>query len=162
MPAGQPAYVPLANITLSSNASTVTFSNISQLYRDLVLVSVNDIVTTNSQPGVRFNGDTANNYTNLLARGDGSAKYSAAFGSSYVYLSDYSFNTAYSVMHIFDYSATDKHKTSLVRSMQNGSFVMMISSRWANTAAITSLTLMRTSSDQFAANSTFALYGVSA
>lgn len=161
MPAGVPAIVPLANVTLGADASSVTFSNISQSYRDLILVSVNNPLNFNSQPGVRFNGDSANNYTNVIAAGDGASATSGAFGSSYAYLSNFSSNRASSVMHILDYSVTDKHKTVIASTAQMNTFVTMIAARWANTAAITSVTLMRSSSDSFLTGSSFALYGVS-
>jgi len=56
MPAGVSAYVPLANLTLGSSAASVTFSSISQAYKDLVLV----IEATTSALDVaiiRFNSD---------------------------------------------------------------------------------------------------------
>jgi hypothetical protein len=38
MPAGVPAMVALANVTLGSTASSITFSSISGSYRDLFCV----------------------------------------------------------------------------------------------------------------------------
>jgi hypothetical protein len=154
------ALVALANVTLGANASTVTFSSIAGTYRDLILVTVNNPVNTGSQPGIRFNGDTGSNYTYGAALGNGSSTSSYWFGEFYIGLNDFNADTARSITHIMDYAATDKHKSVIIKSDQNGANVTMIAGRWANTAAITSITCMRSSSDLFAAGSTFALYGV--
>jgi len=57
-----------------------------------------------------------------------------------------------------DYSATDKNKAALTRSGAAAQVTVMLSTRWANTVAITSLTVVPQTSS-FAAGSTFNLYG---
>ena len=153
-----PTYTPLANITLGSTAASVTFSSISQAYRDLVLVYSG---TTSAVAGViaRANGDSGNNYPLVRMIGNSSGTFSSATTTSYfpmVFSGDP--QTAFCVLQIMDYSATDKHKSALTRTTHTSqSVVEALASRWANTAAITSLAV---SGGTFNVGSTFALYGI--
>lgn len=158
------ALVPLANVTLSSSASSVTFSSISGLYRDLMLVSKWGAVSGSGSMFIYFNGNTSN-YSNvsMAASGSGTSttNYGAnAFGFIYAPL-EYSANNALVTTHILDYSATDKQKTTISRSSDSGLSVELIAGRWANTAAVTSITIAG-GGITFAANSSFMLYGISA
>ena len=67
-----------------------------------------------------------------------------------------------SIAQIMDYSATDKHKTVLVRGNYDqpsvGRFVEAQASRWANTAAINSIAVSSTSN--LGVGSRIDLYGV--
>jgi hypothetical protein len=58
-----------------------------------------------------------------------------------------------------DYSATDKHKTVLTRNNITDNNVTAIASRWANTAAITSVTVLSPSST-ITSGSTISLYAI--
>jgi hypothetical protein len=64
------------------------------------------------------------------------------------------------IVQIMDYSATDKHKTSLARSNRADSGVDASAIRWANTAAINSITLLQTNGRTLEAGATIALYGI--
>ena len=163
-----PTYTPLANITLGSSAASVTFSSISQAYRDLVLVIVGrSSVTTSASDDTKLNFNTGGLYPMVNMSGDGtSATTSSASGPSTMDFgplsTSYSGNTANSqvVMNIMDYSATDKHKTVLIRH-DNKLRTTAEVSRWNQTAAITSILLDLTDGN-FVVGSTFALYGVAA
>jgi hypothetical protein len=74
-----------------------------------------------------------------------------------VFTSDRSITTT----QIMDYSATDKHKTLLVRwdTLRSGSVVLAQANRWANTAAITSVTVLQ-DSGTISAGSRIDLYGI--
>jgi hypothetical protein len=63
------------------------------------------------------------------------------------------------ILQVMDYSATDKHKTSLVRSGESVDGTEAWVSRWPSTSAINSI-LLYTGSNSFTAGSTFALYGI--
>lgn len=162
------ALVPLANLTLTGNQTTVTFSSISQSYRDLLLVSQLVMPTDNGNSFYyRFNGDSGTNYSWVQMRGDGSSIFSNAATTQAQIASAGSISTVptSAIFSVLDYSATDKHKTALLRANVMWSAdpnVMAVVGRWANTAAITSLTIILTGATGFAAGSTFALYGVSA
>lgn len=168
MPAGVSAWTPLANITLSGSASTVTFSSISGSYRDLVVVSFINTATGSGYFRIRFNSDTGNNYNRVNASGDGAGSLSsyATTSANGLTLAEYALMGAsyrpQFITHILDYSATDKHKTVISRGDNAATGTEMICGRWANTAAITTIQLLDQSGNSFAAGSTFALYGVSA
>lgn len=161
------AWTPLANLTLGSTASTVTFSSIVGTYRDLRVVIVGGI-SSGSAAFWRINGDTGSNYSFVIAEGDGSSTSSGSGTGSLNY-----FNSAFSLwsyggnpmaqvyLDIMDYSATDKHKTTLQRVGNSGTQTNMAARRWASTSAVTSLTFS-VSGDTWTAGTTFALYGVSA
>jgi hypothetical protein len=156
-----PTYTPLATVTLGSSASSVTFSSIPATYRDLILVFAGTR-TGNNNVQYRFNSDTGTNYSTVIAAGNGSGTTSSAeslsflFSTSYTLQTDTQLNT---ILQVMDYSATDKHKTTLLRFAQAGSGVSMAAGRWANTAAITSVQIY-TGNNDFGFGSTFSLYGV--
>ena len=165
MPAGVSAYIPLANLTLSSAATSVTFASISQIYGSLVIVR-SGADTGNADHLIRINGDTGANYSAVLAEANGSAS-NGAVQSNLTYLPtiwNYYFgsNTVnMTFLSIEDYSAVDKHKSIIMRQDNSANGVQLLAGRWASLSAVTSVTLYN-SSNQFAAGSTFALYGVSA
>jgi hypothetical protein len=65
------------------------------------------------------------------------------------------------ILQIMDYSATDKHKTALLRESENQiTTVLAEAQRWANTNAITTLTVVPQTGPNLASGSTFSLYGV--
>jgi hypothetical protein len=60
-----------------------------------------------------------------------------------------------------DYSATDKHKTVISRFGSAARETQATASRWANTAALTSINFFQESGGvTFSTGSTFSLYGV--
>jgi hypothetical protein len=64
-------------------------------------------------------------------------------------------------IHFFDYARTDKHKTILARADVSSLATEATASRWAQTAAITSIAMtLNPGTSSFATGSTFALYGV--
>jgi hypothetical protein len=166
MPAGVSAYTALANVTLGSSAATVTFSSITQVHRDLVLV-VSDLKgSTLIDIRMRFNSDTGSNYSYVFAYGDGSSAGSGAFNPDNQMSLNFTTYASTTVVHnsrvnIMDYSATDKHKTVVGRADGASTATEMYAQRWASTSAITSLSVYA-SSGTFSSGSTFALYGVSA
>jgi hypothetical protein len=160
-----PTYTPLATVTLASATGTVTFSNIPATYRDLILVLNYTSTAGNTFGGsLRFNGDTGSNYSDVYMLGDGSSASSgtdAGTKQDIAFVSNVRGNT---IVNIMDYSATDKHKTSLARFNTSNVYAIARAYRWANTAAITSMTIFNSSSsvpsETFSVGSTFNLYGV--
>ncbi len=72
----------------------------------------------------------------------------------------YGSNLSDAIAQIMDYSATDKHKTVLVRVGNVGnSEVGANAGRWASTAAITSVRVAP-NDGTFSSGSTFNLYGI--
>jgi hypothetical protein len=164
-----PTYIPMATVTLTSSASSVTFSNIPATYRDLILI-VNGSPSDNSYPAIvsRLNADTGANYSRVRMAGDGSGTgSSSATGQTSLDLaSNFGAGSSSSGRFILsaqlmDYSATDKHKTVLTRSGTSLDGVEAIAGRWANTGAVTSWVITITSG-AFATGTTFGLYGIGA
>lgn len=169
-------YIALANFTVSGTApSTLTFSSIPATYRDLVLVANFQMSGTNSATRLRLNGDTGANYSGVWMVGitntvgglnpgghsssetgeSGARVFGAANGPVNLF-------TNIGMIYIMDYSATDKHKTILSRygSASTNRDVQATASRWANTNAVTSITLYDVSSQTYQAGSTFTLFGI--
>jgi hypothetical protein len=169
MPAGVSAYTALANVTLGSAVLSVTFSSINQGFRDLVVViSGRETATSgNNNSYLRFNTDSGSNYSMVRMSGSGSGSgdsdtVSGVTVAGWAFIENSSTSNFTPIIYnIMDYSATDKHKTVLGRGAGASNFVSATASRWANTAAITSVEV-RTSTTSFVAGSTISLYGVSA
>jgi hypothetical protein len=156
-----PTYTPLATVTLGSSAASVTFSSIPAIYRDLILIVNGSSTTSQANLAIRYNSDSGSNYSYVEMYGNGSSAVSTSSTLSYAYSGNLFTNLVMGVVQVMDYSATDKHKTLLSRSSAPSNQVAAIASRWANTAAITSLQVLALdSTNNFASGSTFSLYGV--
>jgi hypothetical protein len=157
-----PTYIPLATVTLGSSASSVTFSSIPATYRDLVLVYNGTNNSSTSGMLLRLNADSGNNYNDVIMANNGNTPTSATQSSTSN--ANIFFGTTVRTLGIaqfMDYSATDKHKAVLIRDNAEGSVVRATAIRWANTAAITSIQVLR-SDTTIATGATFNLYGISA
>jgi hypothetical protein len=134
------------------------------------LILLTQIRTTRSATSdggfVRANSDSGANYTRvgMYGTGSGTGSFTGTETGFYLQLTG---STATSgvfdmnILQIMDYSATDKHKTALLRESENQvSTVLAEAQRWANTAAITSLTIVPQVGPNFTSGSTFALYGI--
>jgi hypothetical protein len=182
--AGNAAYNPsfesISTVTVGSGGSaTITFSSIPATYSHLQIRGITRS-TNGSTNGiniyVRFNSDTASNYSwHLLdtyqgasaaveAAGSASTSYALAGIMPNSALLSNMFNAT--VIDILDYANTNKYKTT--RSLSgydfNGatigySYMGLYSGNWRSTSAVTSITLLGASND-FAEYSQFALYGI--
>jgi hypothetical protein len=155
----------LASITLQEASASVTFSGIPQNYRDLILVFDGTATASASSLRVEVNGDTASNYSFVRAGGNGSSTFSSSVTAAYLPLvwSNQELGTTRSnaILQAMDYSATDRHKTFLLRENNNntsGTAVVMYGLRWANTTAINQLRIF-VAANSITAGSTFNLYG---
>lgn len=160
MPAGR-TYTPIARTTLSTAASTVTFSSISGSYTDLVLV-INSKTSSNVDIYYRLNSDTGSNYSDTRLYGNGSvagsdrntSQTSARFGTT---------NTEFGtiVLNLQNYSNSNTYKTSISRAGEVNWGTVTHASSWRSTAAVTSVQVL-TGSGTFSIGSTFTLYGIAA
>jgi hypothetical protein len=158
-------YEKIASTTLGSSAGTITFSSIAATYTDLRLVLVG---TTDSDAVVRlrFNSDTASNYSNTFLYGDGAnAASSRSTSQTFANLSfgaDFrSAQPGFISTDIFSYAGST-FKTLLSNECLdlNGSGTVNPSvSLYRSTAAITTITLS-TSTSTFAAGFTATIYGI--
>jgi len=154
------SYTALANITTTSTVSSITFSSISQAYRDLVVVmyfshsgSAGGRIRLNSDSGTYEQVWLQNNNTDLrgeLYSIDGlESGFQNVSGTRY-----------FAKLEVMDYSQTNKRKSLLLRaSSQDPSETIIRSGIWHNTAAVNSITIPSAGST-FQVGSTFALYGI--
>lgn len=150
----------LANITLQSISSEITFSGIPATYRDLVLVmrpigsgSANDSLY------LKFNGSTSD-FTWVQMYGNGSSTGSNTGTSGRI--TNYFNSTARpytSLVRLVDYSSTDKHKSYISRFGADDAGVGAFAGRWAQTTAVNSISIY-SYAGTFAIGSSFSLYGV--
>lgn len=167
-------YTPIQSYTLGSPQSSVTFSSIPSTYTDLIIIaSIKADSTTVATPSLRFNGDTATNYSGtwLYGIGSGSGSSSRASNATYIYTGDYaagieSTNPSTIISHIMNYANTTTFKTVLSRHNQvnssdgeTGATVGL----WRKTPeAINTILYTSTNGANYATGSTFTLYGIQA
>lgn len=167
------SFESIATVTVGSGgAAEIEFTSIGTNWTHLQIRCITRSETTASYLRIRFNGDTSiNNYTLHQLYGDGSSAgaYGEAGGGGSggdVILQTLSTSTANAyaaaIVDILDYRNANKYKT--VRSLNgrdmNGSGnVLLNSTVWLSTSAITSIKLSQSSGDinQY---SHFALYGI--
>lgn len=162
-------YTQIASTTLGSSAASVTFSSIPSTYTDLVIVSfaANTAVNANGM-GIRFNSDTATNYSKTYLYGDGTSAVSGR-GTSQTNISisnlpiSSSGAFATTVTNIQNYSNATTYKTVLSRGggANTGNLVIAYVGLWRSTAAISTIDLIN-DSGSFITGSTFNLYGITA
>lgn len=158
-------YTPIASITLSSTATSITFSGIPQTYTDLVLVA-NTIVAsgTGNDVALRFNGDSGSNYSNTYMLGTGSTTISGRNSLTYSdngYLDANSGNPNTRIINIPNYTnaTTFKINTSRASGVNGGQTTAYVNT-WRSNSAITSITVFSSFSLTYAVGTTFNLYGV--
>lgn len=163
------SYNAIGSITLSSAQTTVTFSNIPQIYTDLVVVCslVATSATLQNAPQLRINGDSRNNYSATALNGNGTNAASGRWSNQSVIYADYYGilqNDSIGIMtaHFMNYTSNTSYKTVLIRSGKVNKETTATSGLWRNTAAINSIQLITDSPNTFAAGTTFNLYGVGA
>ena len=161
-------YALIASNTLGSAQATVTFGSIPGTFTDLVLViTALSANTAAYNMKVVLNSDTANNYSNTILYGDGSAAT-----SSRAYLSQPYFRGSYltgptsttyqnAILSFQDYSNATTYKTILTRANNTGQGTEGIVSLWRSTAAITNIDISLVSGS-YNTGSTFFLYVIQA
>jgi hypothetical protein len=158
-------YEPIATTTLATTSTSVTLSSIPSTYTDLRVI-LNIKSTGTSDYGLRgyINGDTGSNYSETNLQGYGSvvsSRLSNETKGSYSFTYGFSNEGALYIFDFFSYAGST-FKTFLVSGStdQNGSGAVERSVQlWRSTSAINSLNFFP-ASDNFAAGSTFTLYGI--
>ena len=161
-------YEPIATTTLSSAASTITFSSIGAGYTDLRLILVCTTSPGGMAPQIRLNSDSGTNYSMTELTGNGaSAASTRQINRNQVdlYYSGIGTSTTIPMMWTVDFFsyAGSTNKTMLITrsSDQNGSGeVMREVSLWRNTAAIDTILLRLSTAGNFATGTTATLYGI--
>jgi hypothetical protein len=176
----------IASYTVSgSSTSTITFSSIPSTYRNLQLRCswlASSATTGGATLQIRINGDTASNYNYLQGlanmsddsvRNTGASTGQTEFKNDTGYLgfttADSTTSFSIDILDIHEYKNTSIKKPILWRQARNKnttshptSRVSITSGHWASTSAITSIEIKvyAPASSNFAADSTFDLYGI--
>lgn len=181
-PASPTAFDSIATVSGTGSSNTVTFSSIPGTYKSLQIRYIGkQTPTTAANLGnilIRFNSDTGTNYVGThYIQGTGSSVGAGLAGTT----SDtkitgnavipnsnaatYTNIFGVGIIDIIDYASTSKNKT--VRSFMgadansagNG-LISLNSGLWMSTSAITSISLICSSTDLWTSTSSFALYGI--
>jgi hypothetical protein len=158
-------YELITTTVLGSTTPSITFnvSSFASTYKHLQIRAASLVNTNATLPFVRFNGDTANNYSLHYIEGNGSNVTSGGGGSNpwmyYGYWGTGSTTSAHAaVVDIVDAFSTTKFKTLRSFNGQAPGLITLYSGNWMNTAAITSITIE--SPNNFVAGSRFSIYGI--
>jgi hypothetical protein len=158
-------YEPIQTYTLGSTAADITFSSIPATYTDLKLVCTY-LTTASGNVRLRFNSDTATNYSGTQLAGLGTSAISDRVTSGtfcYTVGNSTSSSTIPFLLEtdLFSYAGST-NKTCLVSTSAdlNGSgSVERWVDLWRNTAAITTI-LIYPSSGNLDIGTTATLYGI--
>jgi hypothetical protein len=167
------SYESIATTTVGAGGSgTITFSSIPSTFKHLqirVIARGNNADTFDSYY-VRYNGDSADNYTHQSFQGDGSTiTRTTSSTTNAIRGNDITGNTAAAsifgagVLDIIDYSSTVKFKNGKLLGGvdRNGTGMIAFNTGyWRTTAAITSITITPVFGTLFVEYSSFALYGI--
>jgi len=162
-----PTYTAIASITLGSSASSVTFSSLPQEFSDIVFIMY-AATSSNSNNILRFNNDSGSNYFGVYMTGSGGASTAAIGPGPFAQTDSSAFTTTtlgeqMAEGRIFDYSATNKHKTLLVKSSRPEGATDLMAFRYASNSALTSITFQpNNGSYTFLNGSKFEIYGIEA
>lgn len=162
-------YEPIATTTLSSAAASITFSSIAGTYTDLKLVIVG-ASATEGRLLLRFNSDSATNYSYTVIKGDGTTAASHR-GTSQDYWRSYetvfpTTNAGLATVEIFSYAGSTNKTLLYTGAMdKNGSgTITSVVGLWRSTSAITSITCysgnLTTTTYNFNTGTTATLYGI--
>lgn len=159
--AGGSTYQAIATTTLTSTATSYSFSSISGSYTDLRLI-VNGTIPGGGDLKVVFNSDTASNYSWSQMSGDGASTYSSR-GSNFAAILSYTATTSLFVgtMDLLNYSNATTYKTTLSRGNQADGRTMAYVNCWRSTSAINSLAISHAAGN-LQTGTTLTLYGIKA
>jgi hypothetical protein len=168
-------YTLIASNTLSTSASSITFSSIPATYTDLVLrLSARGDRAVGSASGVyiTINGITTSTYSYRSLYGNGTSAASdnsgsvapSAWGAFLIDQATSTANTFGNSEIYFPNYAGSSNKSMSIDSVyeQNGTdaYAYFTAGLWSNTAAITSVKLEVNSGTNFVQYSNFYLYGI--
>lgn len=165
----------ISSTTLTTSAASVTFSSIPATYTDLVLkMSMRaDTAAGFERLQIRFNGDTATNYSTIdVYSTPGQVLSETNANKTYFYIQQAINSTAQTAntfanaeLYIPSYQASQNKPAGFFGVAENNSaslnaaFININSDLWRNTSAITSLNAS-IGSGNFVSGSSFYLYGI--
>lgn len=160
----------------AGGTGSITFSSIPAGYKHLQLRFIARTDASGAvfdTVGMRFNSDSAANYSYHVLGGDGASAFAGGYPNESVIQLNWCAMGASTAANIFgigvvdilDYADTNKFKT--VRALnghdRNGAGILYLTSgNWRSTSAITSITLDQYTGPNYVQYSHFALYGIKA
>jgi hypothetical protein len=170
------AYELISTTVLGTATSSVTFSSLgdyASTYKHLqmrAVVRVSRATFGDSYGGIRFNGDTGNNYAWHALQGQGSSVTSEP-ATSQSSMRNFWYNTTTAtanafgagVMDILDAYSTTKNTTIRTlggMAVSGDSRIALHSGVWLDTSSLTSVTMIDQNGGNFQIGSRFSLYGV--
>jgi hypothetical protein len=165
-------YEPIATQTLGSANAVITFSSIPATYTDLRLSLVANAITSTAQGyTLRFNGDTAGNYsfTTFIGWSGNSVAALPDANQTFIRLSGRQIAPSttmpsFSLVDIMNYTSTSLTKAILATVNESKdatpSNVIKLNGLWRSTSAINSITL--TASASFPTGTIATIYGIKA
>jgi len=160
-------YEPIQTYTLGSAQATISFTSIPSTYTDLRLVMTGTVTASaGSAFAMRYNSDTATNYSYIAFYGNGSSAqgYDNAASITAIIMTA-NFRTTIPVLATFDinsYAGSNYKNTLITYSYDDGAsggLVTREAAMWRNTAAINRIDITTTSTT-YAAGTTVTLYGI--
>lgn len=152
-----PTYDLIATTTLAAATPSVSFNSLPQTYRDLICVVNGTAAATGGDFYMTLNADSSN--YSMVRMGAIPSVDSRAESTREVGLQTTGLLSTH-IIQIMDYSATDKHKTTLSRTNVAANFPAAYASRYASTSAITSVGFSINGGHNFNTGATFSVYGV--
>jgi len=166
-------YEPIATTTFTSSQASVDFNSIPGTYTDLVIVAsalAHYTSSTYVELRMRFNSDSATNYSFTEIRGNGTTAGSSR-ASTQTYIKGFFMGAESTdnnsrnnlIINLPNYSNTTTYKTALIRN-NSGSWVTGATvGLWRKTPeAITSVSISNDNSATGFLAGTFTLYGIKA
>lgn len=165
-------FVKIASTTVGSGgASNITFSDIPGTYTDLSLYLSGRYSNAGTQATLwisQINGSSSS-LSNRWIRGSGSSIFTSSDASGGIYVgqvnaSSSTSNTFTNINMYFPEYAGSKNKSVIIDAVQENNqteaYMGFSGGLWANTAAITSITIDPDGANSFAENTTATLYGI--
>lgn len=164
------SYESIQTVTVGAGGqASISFTSIPSTFKHLQIRGIaRQAGGGDTQNYMRFNGDTATNYSTHAVFGYGSG--TGVLGNDNVNYMSVAAATSLAtnvfvgvVVDILEYSNANTYKTMRAISgddQNGGGYVWFSSGNWRNTSAINSITIYNNSSQNFVQYSSFALYGI--
>jgi hypothetical protein len=160
-------YIPIATQTLTAAVASVTFSNIPNTYTDLVVI-INAGGSVDTNISMRFNGDSAGNYSVTAIAGDATnASSTRRVSQTAMRLDENSYTgttlgTSNLIVSIMNYANTTTYKTVLSRSNNAAVGTSAIVGLWYATAVAINQVAINSVGGNWITGSSFTIYGIKA
>lgn len=162
-------WVLISNQTLGANANTISFSGLSSYKYLKIIAALSTVSSSQSEMYIRFNGDTASNYSyanSFLSTGSYAkvVNPSQSYSTSIIQIASPILNPSGGCVATIEIFRNDSSVLKNVKSFatyqdaNTGNTNVTVDGHWWSTSVISSMTLF-TSNGNYATGSKFAIYG---